>query len=139
MYALVAKYGLRTITISVLAIALIAVLSFGQIRAKYYKWRLGNSQETAQAAKQEAATQTQRADTAETSNDIQTKATEASGRVQIDVVLPAERSAQRIEAKQNANPTAHDDPVDADVLRELDQADAAYTRATSKVQRARSR
>lgn len=139
MQGWLAKLGARGVSILVLAILLIGVLSFGKIKTSWYKWRLGNAQETAQTAKQEAKTQTQRADTAESSNDIQTKAVEASGKVRVEVVIPSEQSAKRIEAKDNANLSVRSDPVDDDVLRELSDADAAYTRAASKVQRARSR
>lgn len=91
-------------------------------------------------ATQQTKQQTQRAETAEVSNNI---ATEAHGRmdsVRFEVMLPAEKSAQRIQnhAKQKPNPDPADD-IHPDILRELEQADKAYSSAADSVRGTHSR
>lgn len=140
--ASVAKRGiggtLRLVSIYALLAALVAVACWGVFSGKFYAWRANVWKERAEQAAAEAIIAQRQAATAETSQAIANDTQQAMDNVRVEVVLPAEQSAQRIEAKADEQESAGHEPasdVDSDILREVDEAEAGYSAAADRLRR----
>lgn len=120
------------------ALLLIVVGQF--LWGKFHSWRSGTWKERATDA-QEAATQAQaNADSADAgaSNATTTRQNIDAGTVTVRV--ETEQSAQRMESYANrAAPVADLDPIDPDIVRELEQAESRARSAAAGLQRTHAR
>ena len=131
----VAKYGIRTIAIIVLTVLVLLTAGYGwwkyQSRlAEVFKHR-NEAIHQAELAKAYAAAAMQ----SEASHEATVEAHDANGRIEVEVNLPAEQSAQRIETMTHEpKPAANGKPAAVDysgMLDELEEGTAAY-RAAAK-------
>lgn len=144
--ASVAKRGvagtLRLWTVMALLVALVAVATWGVFSGKFYAWRANVWKERAETAAGKAVIEQRRAEAAEASVGIARETQEGMDNIRVEVVLPAEQSAQRIEAKADEHETVRAQPeraVDNDVLRELAEGRDAYSAAAGELRGTRAR
>jgi hypothetical protein len=122
-----------------LGAALFVVVCYGVLSGRYWKWQAERSKERALAAAAEAVIEADRRRQAESSFGIAANARTGMDQVQFTVNLPAEESAQRIEAQANADPDPAAGHPDPDIVRVLEEAEGRVSTAAGRLQRADSR
>lgn len=143
--ASVAKRGvagtLRLWTVMALLVALVAVATWGVFSGKFYAWRANVWKERAEVAAGKAVMQQQRAEAAETSNEIAADTHDRMAQVPVVVIQPAEQSAQRIEAMAHEHQADRpaEPAVDDDIVRELAEGRDAYSAAAGELRGTRAR
>ena len=136
--AQVAKWGIKGTAMAALAAVLVLVMIWGAVSGRWYVWRAQVWRDRAVAAAEQAKAQAAIATRSQTTIDVGQVAQERIDRVQIEVIQPAEQSAQRIDRvrdeSENVAVPAGALP-DADVVRELEAGAEAYAGATSDLRR----
>ena len=123
----------------VLGLLLIMTVVYGVFSGKYWKYRAERSKERAMAAAAEAIIEADRRKQSEAGATIATDTRAGMDRIEIDVNLPAEQAARRMESNAQANPDPAAGRPDPVVMRELEAAADKAESAGNRLQREKSR
>lgn len=122
---------------NIVVLLLVLWVAWAFISGAFARWQLGRAKARAETA--EAAARIERANAQGARAGAQI-ATDTRGRIDTLVVEVRDKTAQRADRiEQHADPDADTGKPDPDVLRDLEDAEAEYRAAASRLQRPRTR